>query len=626
MDTRGTAVRGRLARRAVASAGVLALGAAAMVAVAVPASAASTPVDDVTLTWSINNEVGGGAFFGGCNFLSAGAAGNAGSSRLWTQADGFYQTQVGNVTVEKPDASGAYAQPTWATKCQNPSGTAVTSANTNAGNFTQNRVVFADGTGDVDLAAGTASVSWDGDLTVVFYGGLTYWTASDPVLTVAADGTGTLTATASGYGADMVDTSTWVALTPQTITLATLHGVELTDGGLTVTPDYLGVAIDAGTGTAQPAQTSGNAAYWGSFPQDFVDFQYLTGQSSYWYTSGGSRDAAKPANPLTVAWDVETPPEPTNGSVTVSTTTPPASGVSTVVVTGTGFDPSLAVGTRPPLPGQPTGLYVAFGRYDDDWKPSDGAPSSARHNGANDSGALLWVLPAASRDVLDPDHTNPAYAVLGADGTFSVTLTVDASLFSGVTGNYGIYTYAAGGPVVAQYETYTPLTFVDGNGVPVVVTIPETGGPEPEPGELTWSVAAGGASLGTATATGAGFTASGTLPTVTVTDTRTAEGANWTVNGRVGDFTASGGASGFGGQALGWLPTILGGDAEPGATVAPGTATGSGLSAVSSTLATGDAGGQSAQPVTVSAGLSLLAPSTTPQGSYTATLTLTTVG
>jgi hypothetical protein len=473
MGTRGA--RG-LGRRAIASAGTLALGAAALVAVAVPASADDTSVDGVTLAWSVNNEVGGGAYFGGCNFLSAGEAGNAGSSRLWSEADGFYRTQAGNVTIEKPDASGSYAQPTWATKCQNPNGTAVSAANTNASNFSQNRVVFAGGTGQVDLAAGTASIRWDGAVTIVFYGGLTYWTASDPVLTVGPGGTGTLTATASGYGADMEDTSRWVPLTPQPITLANLTGVALTDDGFTVTPSYLGVGIATGTGTSQPAQTSGNAAYWGSFPQDFVDFQVLTGQSSYWYTSGGSRDAAKPANPLTVGWQV-------------------------------------------------------------------------------DSG--------------------------------------------------------------------TPTTPPDSSGVPVTVDVPEVVTP-PGPGEFTWSVTPGGASLGTAAAGEVGFTASGTLPVVTVTDTRTAEGATWSVSGRVGGFAVPGGTATFGGQSLGWTPKVLAGDALAGTTVDPGVAAGTGLAAAS-TLASGAAGGETAQPVAVSADLSLLAPSTTPQGSYTATLTLTAV-
>ncbi|WP_436846340.1 HtaA domain-containing protein [Streptomyces shenzhenensis] len=126
-----------------------------------------------------------------------------------------------------------------------------------------------------------------------------------------SDGTGTLTATVTGYGADMNDPGKWVPLPATTVTLADLSGVELGASGFTVAPDYLGVSVSVPAGTTgQPAKSDGNKAYWGSFPQSFVDFQQLTGQSSYWFTSGGSRDAAKPTTPLTVGY---TTPDATPG-------------------------------------------------------------------------------------------------------------------------------------------------------------------------------------------------------------------------------------------------------------------------------------------------------------------------
>ncbi|GAA1704680.1 hypothetical protein GCM10009808_23310 [Microbacterium sediminicola] len=267
-------------------------------------AAEPTAVDGVTLDWALNAETGGGAYFGGCNFLSAGIAGDTGSSRVWAEADGFYQTHVGNTTIVKPTADGTdLAQPTWATKCQTPSGTAVT---TSAGSTSETRVQIANGAGSVDVAAGTAQIEWEGAFTVAFYGGMTYWSASNPVLTVNSDGSGTLTATASGYGADMNDTSKWLTLEPRTITLATLSGVEIDEDGFTISPDYVGVSIET---TAGAQVTTGDN--WGSFPQSFVDFQVLTGQSSYWYSSGGAADAKKVAAPLTVDWVVPVVEEPT---------------------------------------------------------------------------------------------------------------------------------------------------------------------------------------------------------------------------------------------------------------------------------------------------------------------------
>lgn len=272
----------------------------------VPAAQAATQnIDDVTLSWGLSQEAGGGAYFGGCNFLSAGKAGNSGSSRLWTETDGFHKASEGNVSITKDGASGPVA-PTWATKCQDASGAAVKPA---AGSSTNNKVTFSQGTGQVDLATGSATVSWEGSFTVVFYGGLTYWHASNPKLTIGADGKGTLTATAGGYGASMEDTSKWVPLEEKVITLANLSGVSLTDEGLSVTPDYLGVVL---TGVTNQVTTGPNA---GSFPQDYIDFQNATGQSSYWYSSGGAADPKKPATALTIGWDVPevTDPEPQPG-------------------------------------------------------------------------------------------------------------------------------------------------------------------------------------------------------------------------------------------------------------------------------------------------------------------------
>ncbi|MFE0633380.1 HtaA domain-containing protein [Streptomyces sp. NPDC058864] len=310
----------------VSAAGVVVVGAGS-------ASAASVSVSDASFAWGLSGEQGGGAFFGGCNFLSAGKAGNTGSSRLWAQGDGFYSTRDGNVTVEKPNAAGEFGQPSWATKCQDANGAVVSAGST--GSLTRNRVVFSHGTGTVDTAARTASIRWTGSFTSVFYGGLTYWSASDPTLMVNADGTGTLTATASGYGADMNDPGKWVPVPETTVTLAEFSNVEVGSNGFTVTPDYLGESVTVPSGTTgQPAKSAANQAYWGSFPQDFVDFQQLTGQSSYWFTSGGARDAAKPATPLTLTYtigpDGTAAPTPTGPGTTPAATTTPSSPAGTV--------------------------------------------------------------------------------------------------------------------------------------------------------------------------------------------------------------------------------------------------------------------------------------------------------
>jgi len=438
-----------------ATGGVVAMSAAPAQAASVT-TVGSNPVSDATFTWGLSDEQGAGAFNGSCNFLSAGTAGNTMSSRLWTEADGFYSTSAGNVSIQKPDAVGTPVAPTFATKCQTPAGTPVLAASTASKSGNQVKIVA--GKGVLSAAANTATIQWTGSFTSAFYGGMTYWSATDPKLTVNADGTGTVTATASGYGASMDDTSTWTALAPKVVTLANLTNVDVTNTGLLVggstssaiTPNYLGVDVNTGAGTAQTK----TGASWGSFPQSFVDFQQLTGQSSYWYSSGGLRDAAKPAAPLTVSTTTTAAP-----TVTVSETSIGTDGTATLAVTGKNFDPALATGTRQPLQGKPSGAYVVFGKVADVWKPSEGALGTARSGLGT---ATKWAVLAADQAAVGGAASGAI--VLGADGSFSTELNVDKTALdktaiAATLKNYGIYTYAGGGAVQAAYETFTPLTF-----------------------------------------------------------------------------------------------------------------------------------------------------------------------
>jgi len=285
-----------------------------------------TELNDAVFRWGINNESNNGAFFGGCNFLTAGKAPSAGHSAVFNQTQ--YAAQGAgvdaNVRIEKPNAAGDYQLASWGTKCLTRTGAPVTSSVNSA--FTESQVVITGGQGIVDPSKDSATIQWTGSFTVSFYGGLTYWYATDPKLTVV-EGVGTLTATASGYGTDMFDQTKWVELESREITLATLPDVKLTSKGFSTQPAYVGVAVDTTGGSHQPqtAKTTTNAAYWGSFPQDFVDFQAETGQLAYWYSSGGSQDAAKPALPLHVGYDASTYEDPDSGDGDGSgeSTTPP---------------------------------------------------------------------------------------------------------------------------------------------------------------------------------------------------------------------------------------------------------------------------------------------------------------
>jgi hypothetical protein len=589
------------------AAGALALGGAVVFSGA--ASASPENVSGVTLAWSVNDESGGGAYFGGCNFLSAGVAGDTGKSRAWSEADGFWKASEGNARIEKPTADSGWQATTWATKCQNAAGGTVGTA---AGSTSGNRVVITNGAGNVDLASGTASISWDGSFTAAFYGGLTYWSASDPKLTVAADGTATLTATASGYGADMNDPNVWAQISPREVTLANFENVQLSEDGFSLAPLYRGV--ENSTGNQSKA-----GADWGSFPQDFVDFQVLTGQSSYWYSSGGAADPKKPANAVTVGWAIASPPAPVNPEVKVSRVVVSADGVTTITVNGSGFDPTASTAVYPPLAGKAGGVYVGFGRFADTWRPSEGASANSRP-----TAVVKWAVPEES--INQVGGASNGAIVLSPAGTFTATFEVSqqaadqaANAKGLVGGNYGIYTYPGGGAAQPAFETYTPLEFVP--GLPIEVEIPEGSG-EPDPGEFSWRVAGSAAvSLGTAAESAGLFAANGALPNIEVTDTRTTAAA-WSLTGQAADFTGPAGS--FGAQYLGWTPVVAnaGAGAQAGAAVAPNV---SGGLSQAKTLAFG-AAGHVLGSATVAATLDLKAPASTPAGSYTSLLTITAVG
>ncbi len=112
----------------------------------------------------------------------------------------------------------------------------------------------------------------------------------------------------------------------------------------------------------------------------------------------------------------------------------------------------------------------------------------------------------------------------------------------------------------------------------------------------------------------------GTLSGVTIVDTRNG-GPSWSLSGQVSNFSG-----GLAGKYLGWVPRVVtpGGGAIPGGSVPSGLIAGNGLADVSP-LASAPAGHPKGS-ATVGAELDLLIPSSTPAGSYTATLTLTALG
>jgi hypothetical protein len=589
---------------AVITATALALGG---VVAAAPAHAAQTSINDAVFRWGINAESNAAAFAPGTyNLLSAGVV-TATSAADRVTATNWKQTD-GNTSILKLQSDGGYAAATFAGLRTNAAGTVLTVGNgLNSGHIAQ----ISGGTGTVDPATGTAEIQWTGTFTSAYYSGMTRSWITDPHLSVAADGTGTVTATLGGYGTSMDDPEKFESLTPVPgVTIATLTNVAVDADGFTVTPDYPGVTVTTDPSITAQVTTGAN---FGAFPQSFVDFQVQTGQGPYWYSSGGSADSRKPAAPLSVSYTATA--QPSAPTVTVSKTSGVTPGES-VTVTGSGFLPSPPAtnGTRAPLAGQFGGAYVVFGKFSESWKPSTGAAGSARTVIGASAGGQKWALRQDQLSIAGAQGV-----LLNADGSFTAELTLSPTEATDLAaGNYGIYTYPGSGAVHAPFETYTPIAFSSVSDV--VVDIPAW--VDNPTGSFGWAFAGTSpADLGTATQEGTNFVAAGSLTNIIVTDTRAGAGTpyTWSISGQAGTFTSEVGAT-FAGGLLGWAPKIVeaGSSVVKGADVTSTQLGGAGLGS-SRVLASSS----TAASATVGADLALVIPSTTAPGDYTSKLTIT---
>ncbi|MET0353371.1 MAG: hypothetical protein ABW038_05395 [Plantibacter flavus] len=161
------------------------------------------------------------------------------------------------------------------------------------------------------------------------------------------------------------------------------------------------------------------------------------------------------------------------------------------------------------------------------------------------------------------------------------------------------------------------------NDVDVSVDIVELA----EPGTLAMTVAAPSTALTENGSTGTTRQFTGTLPTVTVTDTRTAEeipeGAYWYVLGSITDFTGDAGQPAISSaDSFGWEPALVAGDpgsVSEGDPVAPGE----GFDDVEMLAMAFDSGVIAPEGSwSADADLTLRTPSTVAPGEYSATLTL----
>lgn len=167
-----------------------------------------------------------------------------------------------------------------------------------------------------------------------------------------------------------------------------------------------------------------------------------------------------------------------------------------------------------------------------------------------------------------------------------------------------------------------------GSNVDVDVTIEDT-----ETGVLAMSVAGTTTTLVEDGSTGTVRQFTGDLPTVTVTDTRTADeipdGAFWWVEGTASSFVGDAGQPEIGAENLGWSPSIVddgSGAVAVGPDVAPVLDTDEAPNNVGlegrELLAMALTSEEAIGSWQANAGLTLLVPSEVEPGSYTSTITL----
>ncbi len=167
--------------------------------------------------------------------------------------------------------------------------------------------------------------------------------------------------------------------------------------------------------------------------------------------------------------------------------TPVHSG-DTIVVRGHGFDPEANTDglPLPVLPGTPHGVFVAFGAFAPEWRPSQGAPADSRAGQVRS--ATAWVM---SQEALGEVPDAPfnlrrtirqQWVEMAPDGTFTAHITVTAPSSTPDGARYGIYTYAAADAVNAAEELFVPVAYDPSPG-------PNT--PVAPPQDLVWGFAPG---------------------------------------------------------------------------------------------------------------------------------------
>ncbi len=330
-------------------------------------------VSGAVLRWGVTNEANNAAHAPSTyNYLSAGVVPDPGRGGIKLPRTSW-SAQAGAAQIQK-FTGGSWKPATWEGLTTDSAGTPLGAPT--AGRFSNHQVVLGAGAGTVDATAGTATVAWDADFTVVSYSGMSFFTVSDPTLEVTPEAS-RVTATLSGYASSIDNPDAWAPVAPARVVLADLPAVDLTSTNLTVTPAFSGVRVSG------VQQVAGAGA--GSFPQSFIDFQHILGTAAFWYTSGGSTDQFKVPLPMSFALDGEAAAA---GPTAVPPPTAPTKTPAAPTVTNSAPAPPKATKPSPVRP-------PAAPSYETSSEGEPAGPTSLEAHGPTSSDGLLAGAGAA---------------------------------------------------------------------------------------------------------------------------------------------------------------------------------------------------------------------------------------
>ncbi|MPV52324.1 HtaA protein [Corynebacterium sp. zg331] len=134
-----------------------------------------------------------------------------------------------------------------------------------------------------------------------------------------------------------------------------------------------------------------------------------------------------------------------------------------LLVHGSGFSPQANRGGFPfPVPpGTPNGLFVLYGAFPEQWRPSEGVDSAAR---AHPHDRMAWVMPEGTLESIPSGPIEMRRSIarqaqpMNRDGSFTARLVVDPP--ENTTGDrWGVYVYPGAGSHNAAEEWYIPLAY-----------------------------------------------------------------------------------------------------------------------------------------------------------------------